>query len=222
MLFCVDVDVAEPDEKSVITYVSSLYEAFPDVPSMEQSHRDTVCSHFFLECIVSCQSCWFLYLLPASLAGRGILLSCTCTLIHLLSLWTQWMNRFRCQLARVIHGARAWNCQLWGSGVKGQGHTRPQIDLEVLEAMSVICLLLSSLAKWRECRKCCHHVCCVSVLNDMKFVTVNCPVGTVSRKHKRSGRSMKRLRLHWSTGCKSLLHGCLSETCQRLMTSSRF
>jgi len=27
-----------------------------------------------------------------------------------------------------------------GQGVKGQGHTRPQIDLEVLEAMSVICL----------------------------------------------------------------------------------
>ena len=38
----VDVDVAEPDEKSLITYVSSLYDVFPDVPSMEQSLRDSV------------------------------------------------------------------------------------------------------------------------------------------------------------------------------------
>ena len=43
MLFSVDVDVAEPDEKSLITYVSSLYDVFPDVPSMEQSLRDSVC-----------------------------------------------------------------------------------------------------------------------------------------------------------------------------------
>lgn len=28
----VDVDVSSPDEKSVITYVSSLYDAFPKVP----------------------------------------------------------------------------------------------------------------------------------------------------------------------------------------------
>lgn len=27
-----DVDVSSPDEKSVITYVSSLYDAFPKVP----------------------------------------------------------------------------------------------------------------------------------------------------------------------------------------------
>lgn len=35
MLFCLallDVDVSSPDEKSVITYVSSLYDAFPKVP----------------------------------------------------------------------------------------------------------------------------------------------------------------------------------------------
>ena len=34
-LFCLallDVDVSSPDEKSVITYVSSLYDAFPKVP----------------------------------------------------------------------------------------------------------------------------------------------------------------------------------------------
>jgi len=41
--YCADVDVAEPDEKSLITYVSSLYDVFPDVPSMEQSLRDNVC-----------------------------------------------------------------------------------------------------------------------------------------------------------------------------------
>ena len=42
-----DVDVAEPDEKSLITYVSSLYDVFPDVPSMEQSLRDSVCFHLW-------------------------------------------------------------------------------------------------------------------------------------------------------------------------------
>ena len=37
-----DVDVPEPDEKSLITYVSSLYDVFPDVPSVEQSLQDNV------------------------------------------------------------------------------------------------------------------------------------------------------------------------------------
>ena len=32
----------EPDEKSVITYVSSLYDVFPDVPSVEETLRDNV------------------------------------------------------------------------------------------------------------------------------------------------------------------------------------
>lgn len=32
MLLLIDVDVSSPDEKSVITYVSSLYDAFPKVP----------------------------------------------------------------------------------------------------------------------------------------------------------------------------------------------
>ena len=31
MLLLSDVDVSSPDEKSVITYVSSLYDAFPKV-----------------------------------------------------------------------------------------------------------------------------------------------------------------------------------------------
>lgn len=31
-LLLLDVDVSSPDEKSVITYVSSLYDAFPKVP----------------------------------------------------------------------------------------------------------------------------------------------------------------------------------------------
>ncbi|KAJ8305394.1 hypothetical protein KUTeg_015939 [Tegillarca granosa] len=35
-----DVDVEHPDEKSVITYVSSLYDVFPEVPSVEQTLRD--------------------------------------------------------------------------------------------------------------------------------------------------------------------------------------
>ncbi|KAK2164152.1 hypothetical protein LSH36_68g10066 [Paralvinella palmiformis] len=35
-----DVDVPRPDEKSLITYVSSLYDVFPQVPSVEQSLRD--------------------------------------------------------------------------------------------------------------------------------------------------------------------------------------
>ena len=37
-----DVDVAEPDERSLITYVSSLYDVFPDVPPLEQSLADNV------------------------------------------------------------------------------------------------------------------------------------------------------------------------------------
>lgn len=32
MWLLLDVDVSSPDEKSVITYVSSLYDAFPKVP----------------------------------------------------------------------------------------------------------------------------------------------------------------------------------------------
>lgn len=39
---CSDVDVPEPDEKSVITYISSLYDVFPDVPSVEETLRDNV------------------------------------------------------------------------------------------------------------------------------------------------------------------------------------
>uniref|UniRef100_A0A2C9K839 Calponin-homology (CH) domain-containing protein n=1 Tax=Biomphalaria glabrata TaxID=6526 RepID=A0A2C9K839_BIOGL len=35
-----DVDVPHPDEKSIITYVSSLYDVFPVVPSVEQTLRD--------------------------------------------------------------------------------------------------------------------------------------------------------------------------------------
>jgi len=39
-----DVDVVEPDEKSIVTYVSLLYDTFPNVPSLEQSLRDNVCN----------------------------------------------------------------------------------------------------------------------------------------------------------------------------------
>jgi len=37
-----DIDVVEPDEKSIVTYVSLLYDIFPNVPSLEQSLRDNV------------------------------------------------------------------------------------------------------------------------------------------------------------------------------------
>jgi len=39
---CADIDVAEPDERSIVTYVSLLYDVFPNVPSLEQSLRDNV------------------------------------------------------------------------------------------------------------------------------------------------------------------------------------
>ena len=40
--YITDVDVPKPDEKSIITYVHSLYDVFPDVPSVEQSLKDNV------------------------------------------------------------------------------------------------------------------------------------------------------------------------------------
>ena len=43
--------------------------------------------------------------------------------------WKQ-TNRFWCHLAQVVSGALAWNGQLWGYKVKGQGHLRPKIDFE--------------------------------------------------------------------------------------------
>lgn len=33
-LFFSDVDTPEPDEKSLITYISSLYDVFPEPPSL--------------------------------------------------------------------------------------------------------------------------------------------------------------------------------------------
>ena len=36
------MDVPNPDEKSILTYVSSLYDVFPQVPSVEQSLKDNV------------------------------------------------------------------------------------------------------------------------------------------------------------------------------------
>ena len=41
-LMLTDIDVMEPDEKSIVTYVSLLYDIFPNVPSLEQSLRDNV------------------------------------------------------------------------------------------------------------------------------------------------------------------------------------
>lgn len=41
-----DVDVPSPDEKSVITYVSSIYDAFPKVPEGGEGISATVKEHF--------------------------------------------------------------------------------------------------------------------------------------------------------------------------------
>jgi hypothetical protein len=40
------VDVPSPDEKSVITYVSSIYDAFPKVPEGGEGISATVKEHF--------------------------------------------------------------------------------------------------------------------------------------------------------------------------------
>jgi hypothetical protein len=46
-----DVDVAKPDEKSIITYVSSLYDVFPKVSSFDFRSKNTAlvpCERFFI------------------------------------------------------------------------------------------------------------------------------------------------------------------------------
>ena len=42
----IDVDVAHPDEKSIITYVSSLYDAMPRIPEAQEGHVSSQCSPF--------------------------------------------------------------------------------------------------------------------------------------------------------------------------------
>lgn len=39
-----DVDVPQPDEKSIITYVSSLYDAMPRVPDVQDGVKANVSS----------------------------------------------------------------------------------------------------------------------------------------------------------------------------------
>ena len=53
-----DIDVAHPDEKSLITYVSSLYDVFPQVPTVEDSLRDNVSAHtrYNISSVLRCQS----------------------------------------------------------------------------------------------------------------------------------------------------------------------
>jgi len=46
----------------------------------------------------------------------------------------QIINRFRCKLKRVLHGARTWNDQR--QEVKGQGHRRPKLDLKAWKEAS--------------------------------------------------------------------------------------
>ena len=43
--------------------------------------------------------------------------------------WKQ-IYRFCCKLAQVIHKARAWIAQLWGSGGQRSSRRRPKLDLE--------------------------------------------------------------------------------------------
>ena len=56
--FVADVDVAEPDERSLITYVSSLYDVFPEVPPLapyladDVSDRPRHCEVVLLQCQV--------------------------------------------------------------------------------------------------------------------------------------------------------------------------
>lgn len=45
MSILLDVDVPSPDEKSVITYVSSIYDAFPKVPEGGEGISATVKEH---------------------------------------------------------------------------------------------------------------------------------------------------------------------------------
>jgi len=81
----------------------------------------------------------FLCLCQARLASGGIVFSacpfvCLSICLSVTKLvttvfWKQ-LNQFWCQLAQMVHGARAWNGQLWSQEVKAQGHTRPKIDLE--------------------------------------------------------------------------------------------
>lgn len=44
ILYASDVDVPSPDEKSVITYVSSIYDAFPKIPEGGEGISAHVCS----------------------------------------------------------------------------------------------------------------------------------------------------------------------------------
>lgn len=47
LLLCTDVDVPHPDEKSIITYVSSLYDAMPRVPDVQDGVKANVSPPFY-------------------------------------------------------------------------------------------------------------------------------------------------------------------------------
>ena len=57
--FSSDVDVPSPDEKSVITYVSSIYDAFPKIPEGGEGIAANVCHMFRFELIIDVASFTF-------------------------------------------------------------------------------------------------------------------------------------------------------------------
>lgn len=48
-----DVDVETPDEKSIITYVSSLYNALPHTSELNKVFNDQLIFHRFVNCLFS-------------------------------------------------------------------------------------------------------------------------------------------------------------------------
>jgi hypothetical protein len=57
-LVLTDVDTPEPDEKSLITYISSLYDVFPEPPPIHPLY-DPVSSDFFCNTGYKNESCKF-------------------------------------------------------------------------------------------------------------------------------------------------------------------
>lgn len=59
-LYISDVDVPSPDEKSVITYVSSIYDAFPKIPEGGEGISAHVSVSYFSYLLMVYQSIYFI------------------------------------------------------------------------------------------------------------------------------------------------------------------